>query len=501
MLPESSKKLIRSLSDPETYPDPDIKPEVKETHMSWVVLAGNHAYKIKKPIDLGFADFSSLESRNYFCDEELRLNRRLAPDLYIRKIAIHGDPERPVFDGRGSPIEFAVKMRRFPQESILSRVLERGKLQASHIEGLAKTVAGFHARIDVDRDGHTFGTPESVWKPIEENLAFFTGKDERIGRIRNWYEENFGKRRGTFETRKHAGYVRECHGDMHLDNMILENDSVVIFDAIEFNENLRWIDVLNEIAFTVMDLEYRGRPDMASLFRNQYLEKTGDYEGLNILPYYLGYRALVRAKVESIRLKQKSLTDASRDEIRRRSENYIKLAERYTKAGQPILAITYGVSGSGKTTLTRHLIDGLGIIRIRSDIERKRLFGLKPEARTDSGTGEGIYSEEATARTYERLAELCLASVRAGFSTIADAAFLKRSQRNLFYALAKKLRVPFTILEFSLPEEVLLKRAEARKADPDAFSEAGPSVVSQQLKNRQPLSEEEKQFVVSVESR
>jgi aminoglycoside phosphotransferase family enzyme/predicted kinase len=501
MIPESSQKLIRSLSDSEIYPDPDIEPEVKETHMSWVILAGDYAYKIKKPIDLGFADFSSLDNRNRFCDEELRLNRRLAPDLYIRKIGICGDADRPVLGGTGPPIEFAVQMRRFPQESLLTRVLERGELRVSHIEGLAETVAGFHDRIGADKERHAFGTPESVWEPVEENLAYFTGKDERVERFRHWYEEEFRRLRGTFEARKQAGCVRECHGDMHLGNMILKDDSVVIFDGIEFNEKLRWIDVVNEIAFTVMDLEYRRRADLSHRFLNNYLENTGDYRGLEILPYYLAYRALVRAKVERIRSEQKGLSETSRNGIRRRSDNYIDLAERYTKARCPFLAITYGVSGSGKTTQTQHLIDRMGIIRIRSDIERKRLFGLDPKARTGSGTGEGIYGEDATERTYNRMAELCSASVQAGFGTIADATFLKRSHRNLFYGLAKKLGVPITILKFDVPKQTLLKRAASRTADPDAVSEAGPSEVSRQLKKRDPLTEDEKQFALSVESK
>jgi predicted kinase len=280
--------------------------------------------------------------------------------------------------------------------------------------------------------------------------------------------------------------------------MILEDGSVTIFDGIEFNENLRWIDVLSDIAFLVMDLEDRAHPEFAHRFLNSYLEQTGDYEGLAVLRYYLAYRALVRAKVKSIRLGQKGLSEEARGEARRRLHSYIDLADRYAQPTRPRLIITRGVSGSGKTSGTQPLVDQEGVIRIRSDIERKRFFERESREGAGAGGDEGLYSAAMTRRTYNRLAKLAGAVTRAGFSVILDATFLERAQRDLLRRTAENLKVPFVILNFRAGERTLQQRVATRAQTRAGASDADLGVLSRQLKSRQPLSSDEEQYVIPV---
>jgi hypothetical protein len=237
----------------------------------------------------------------------------------------------------------------------------------------------------------------------------------------------FASRHADFTTRKLTGYIRECHGDMHLGNMVLVDDRVVIFDGIEFNDAFRWIDVASDVAFLIMDLEDRGRPDFAHRFLNGYLEATGDYGMLRLLPFYLTYRALVRAKVAGIRLGQSSLSAEETAQAHEEFVSYLDLAERYTRPWRPRLFITHGVSGSGKTRHTQPLVEAIGAIRLRSDVERKRLFGLAPLEKSSGQRARDLYTAEATQRTYASLAQQAAGVLQAGFPVVVDATFLRRA--------------------------------------------------------------------------
>jgi aminoglycoside phosphotransferase family enzyme/predicted kinase len=484
--------------------------EVIETHISWVLLAGDSAYKIKKPVNLGFVDFSTLQRRRHFCDEELRLNRRLAPDLYRDVVPISGSPDAPVPGGgpADEPIEFAVLMRKFPQEALATHVLERGGLQAGHIDQLAARIAEFHASCAVAGEETPFGTPESVVAPVEENFrhlerirsAARPGRGPQIERLRSWSEREFAARRTEFAARRRDGCIRECHGDMHLGNMFLEGDRITIFDCIEFNDSFRWIDVLSEIAFTVMDLEDRGRPDYAHRLLNVYLEATGDYEGLAVLPFYLAYRALVRAKVAALRLDQPGLTVDEHDALQHELDSYLELAERYTQGRPLFLAVTHGVSGSGKTQGTQAVVEQLGALRLRSDVERKRLFGIAPLDRVPAARVAELYSAGMGRQTYARLADLAEAILAAGFPVVVDATFLKRQARDEFRDLAARLRAAFVILDFQAPERILIERLTRRAAAGHDASDASVSVLRQQLKSREPLTGDETLAAITIDS-
>lgn len=478
--------------------------EVVETHISWVLLAGDHAYKIKKAVNLGFLDFATLEQRRHYCAEELRLNRRLAPGLYLEVVPIAGSAEQPALNGSGPAIEYAVKMRRFSQSCLLDQVLRHGALTPETIDATARKIAGFHARAAVSGGGSPFGEPERIHQPAMENFAQIRAQPgsrpplRELDELEEWSEREYRTRRGAFATRKAQGFVRECHGDLHLGNIVLLEGEIVPFDCIEFNENLRWIDVVSEAAFLTMDLRDRGRPDLARRFLNAYLEQTGDYAGLEVLRYYLVYRAMVRAKVACIRAGQGDLASGERDLLWAGHRRYVELAEGYTRPAPPFIAITHGLSGSGKTTVAQALLEALDIFRVRSDVERKRLYGLEPEARSGAGTGDGIYSPEAGERTYRRLAELARGIVGAGFPVVVDAAFLKRRERAAFHELARELGVPFAILDFTAPEDVLRERVERRRQAGRDASEADLAVLESQFRNRERLDDAESAVSIAV---
>ncbi len=489
--------LVRALQNPALYDHPVRGFQLVETHISSVLLTGDYAYKLKKPLDLGFLDFSTLARRRHFCHEELRLNRRLAPQIYLEVLPITGTPEHPRFGRPGEAFEYAVKMRQFPQEAQLDRVLARGGLKPAHIDQLAQTLADFHARIAVAGVDTPYGTPEAAYFPMGQNFdqirpLVSPAFHPQLERLQCWSEQARDRLKKLLAARKRDGFVRECHGDVHLANLALLDEQVVIFDCLEFNDNLRWIDVMNEVAFTVMDLDDRSQPLLARRFLNGYLERSGDYAGLALLRFYQVYRALVRAKVSVIRLGQAGLSDAERKQIESRYRGYADLAERYTRPATPALLIAHGLSGSGKSTLTQPLVERLGAVRVRSDVERKRLHGLDALARSGSALDAGLYTADAGARTYERLAAIARAAIAAGHSTILDATFLKRAQREKMCALADELRAPFLILAFTASETTLRERVALRERAGADASEAGLAVLEHQLASAEPLGNDER---------
>jgi aminoglycoside phosphotransferase family enzyme/gluconate kinase len=495
--------LVRALQNPALYDHPVRGFELVETHISSVLLTGDYAYKLKKPLDLGFLDFSTLEKRRHFCHEELRLNRRLAPQIYLEVLPITGTPENPRLKGPGEPFEYAVKMRQFPQAAQLDRVLARGSLKPAHIDQLARTLAEFHARVAVAGPETAFGTPAAAYFPMGQNFdqirpLVSAAFHPQLARLQTWSERERDRLTETLAARKRDGFVRECHGDVHLANLALLDEQVVIFDCLEFNDNLRWIDVMNEVAFTVMDLDDRGQRVLARRFLNAYLEHAGDYAGLALLRFYQVYRALVRAKVSVIRLGQPGLGSEERAQIENKYRGYADLAERYTQPTKAALLITHGLSGSGKSTLTQALVERLGAVRVRSDVERKRLYGMTAEQRSGSALNGGLYTADAGTRTYERLAELARAVVNAGHTVMLDATFLKRTQRERLRALAQELRAPFLILAFEATEATLRERVAARTLAGVDASEAGLTVLEHQRASAEPLTAAEQEHALVI---
>ena len=499
--------MIDALRDPARYPHPAQRVEVLETHISWVLLAGEYAYKIKKPVALGFLDFSTLQARRFYCDEELRLNRRTAPQLYLEVVPITGSASAPRLGGTGEAIDYAVKMRRFSQDALMSRMAEAGALRSEHIDALAQVVAAFHARVARATAGQPYGSAAEVLAPAMQNfdqieaLGGAGAEAPLLARLRAWTGEEHDRLRELFDARRSEGFVRECHGDLHLGNVALLEGRPTPFDGIEFNESFRWIDVMNEVAFMAMDLADRKLPRLAQRFLNAYLEATGDYPGLAVLRFYMVYRALVRAKVACIRERQDGLAEEARRRAEREHHEYLRLADSLAHGSRPALILMHGLAGSGKTTVAQCLLEALGAVRLRSDVERKRLAGLGAEARSHSALGAGLYTAELTGRAYGRLAELARAILRAGYPAIVDATFLLRAQRRDFSALANDLRVPWAIASCEAPLEVLRERVERRGRGAHDASEAGIEVLEHQIASLEPLSEEERRSCVSFDTR
>ncbi len=496
-----NQALITALLNPALYDHPVLNIQLIETHISWVILTGPYAYKIKKPVNLGFLDFSTLEKRKYYCEEELRLNRRLAPEIYLQIVKITGTPEKPLLMDEGNTIEYAVKMVQFPQEAQLDRALELGDLQPEQINLIARLISDFHKKIAIADKDSVFGDPEHVYQPVLENFSQIrervTDKKfvEILDELACWSESAYEDLQHVFVKRKKEGFIRECHGDLHLRNLAWFNNSPIAFDCLEFNPELRWIDVISEVAFLVMDLQDHHQPQMASRFLNDYLEYSGDYAGIRVLVFYLVYRALVRAKVDAIRLDQAAISKDEKTEEENSLSGYLKLARDYTKCTTPQLIITRGMSASGKSTLTEPLMEQLGAIRIRSDVERKRIYDLDPEEDATVAIREGIYTPEATHLTYNRLAELAELVIDAGYSVIVDATFLEEGKRNQFRNLAIEKKVPFIILEFTASIDTLRQRIRTRKHD---VSDADMLILEHQYSDWQPLSKEEKRFCIEI---
>jgi aminoglycoside phosphotransferase family enzyme/predicted kinase len=480
--------------------------EVIETHISWVLLTGAYAYKLKKPVDFGFVNFTTLDRRKFFCEEELRLNQRLAPAWYLAVVAIAGTVDRPRLGGPGPAIEYAVKMRQFPHDARLDLVLARGELTPDRLDAEVAAIAAFHGSAAVAAADSPFGTPERVANRVQENLTTIREhlsdpKDlpliERLDRRSRAEHAELGE---TFGARKRDGYIRECHGDLHLGNMAWVGAEPLIFDCIEFNDDLRWIDVMSEFSFLVMDLNHRGAVALARRALNGYLEATGDYAGLRVLPHYYAYRALVRAKVACLRLSQGNLDASNQAQTHREVRGYLDLAATPPTGERPVLIITHGVSGSGKSHVAQAAVETLGAVRIRSDVERKRLVGLSSQSRAAAEPGGGIYSSDLTGRTYARLGELAAASLDAGFPVVADATFLTRAQRDQLRAVARSRSVPCVILAVQAPAAVLRERIVSRaRAGRDA-SDADLAVLAQQQSTVETLTDEERRVSVSVDT-
>lgn len=489
-----SIRIVEGLRRGEAYPHRVQVVRLLETHISWVFLTGELAYKVKKPVRLGFVDFSTLELRRKYCAEELRLNRRYSPDLYLEVVPITGTLREPRVGGDGEPIEYAVKMRQFPDDAILSCQLKSGQVRPDAIDALALTIAEFHAGAAIASPDSPWGTADSVWEPVAENFdqlrsAGFDGPEVRA--LVTWSQLEFERLRNVLESRRRAGFVRECHGDLHARNTLLLDGRPRLFDCVEFNESFRWIDVLSDLAFLGMDLADFGRNDLAHRLLNAYLEITGDYGGLRAWRFYLVYRALVRAKVAAIR-SQQAADDARREPARQEVANYLSLAGQYSAPHTSTLYIAHGPSGSGKSTLTQPLLESLGAVRIRSDVERRR------EAVGDGQ--EKRYSHAARQEVYDRMERLVESVLTAGLSVIVDATFLQQANRTQFRRLAERLSKPFVILDFQTPADVLRERVVRRQAAGSDASEAGIAVLEVQLESLEPLEDEEREAAIAIDT-
>lgn len=495
--------LIDELRNPAAYPFAVDHVQLVETHISSVLLAGEFAYKLKKPVDLGFVDFHTLARRRFFCAEELRLNRRTAPGIYLDVVPVTragaGKPAR--FFGAGESVDYAVRMRRFPDDARLDQRAAAGRLDDALVDGVAGAVAALHAdagRIDA---GGNAGTPASIkhWASanVRELLALTVGSgwSRRIARLAAWTETEFARRSALFGERRALGYVRECHGDLHLGNVALIDGRPVLFDCLEFDAELRHIDVMNDVAFLWMDLIRYGHAPLAWRLLDRYLELTGDYGGLAALRFYGVYRALVRAKVALLRSRQ-GPAGAADAEV----ERYVVAAETLAQQRNAQLVLTCGLSGSGKTTVAQHLLQRMGAVRVRSDIQRKRLAGVAATDHTRGAIGSSLYDPYWGRVTYEELERVAAAIIDAGFPAIVDAAFLRRAERETFVQLARRLGARAAIVVCTAGTETLRARVAARAARGSDASDATLEVLAAQLAVFEPPQPSKQPLVLALDT-
>jgi aminoglycoside phosphotransferase family enzyme/predicted kinase len=498
--PSNLPQLIRRMLEPGFYLHSTVDPIVLlQTHISYVLLTGDFVYKVKKPVKLSFLDFSTLEARRHFCEQEVRLNRRGAPGIYLGVESICEYEGRHRLDGGGPPVEYAVKMIEFPQEGLFSSMLAAGKLGPEQIDLLARRVAEYHRDAPTSAQVAEFGAPDRIRQTFNDNSAAtrqFVGDVQPVGQFeqtRAFTDRFFAEYRQVLEDRATRGFVRECHGDLHLGNICLFRDHVLLFDCIEFNESFRCIDVIQDAAFAPMDLQAARRGDLANRFINTYAERTGDWQGLQLLPLHLCRQAYVRGKVNALLTLEPEVDPAAREKARAAASQYFHLAWSYSQPRQGRLVLVAGLSGSGKSTLARQLAIEWDAIHIRSDAVRKHLAGVE----LDEKGGEAIYTAEHTARTYDEMLELGLLLAGRGFTVILDATFNRRHFRRAAIDCASAAPIPLQILYCVASANVLRDRLSRRQKD---VSDAGPEILDLQRNELEPFDESERPYVTEIDT-
>lgn len=488
---------LKALLGPGAYPHPVERVELIETHVSWVLLTGELAYKIKRPVRYPFVDQSVLERRTFLCQEEVRLNRRFAPQLYLGLSTIREvDGQARLDPARGEVIEWAVRMRQFRREEELDRLLLAGRIEPEALEAFGRDLAMIHAGLPVAAAGEA---PDACGLLLE-NLAECTqaarllGRADDVAALKDPLQARLAALAPVMSGRLAAGRVRECHGDLHSRNIVRQGTHLVAFDCLEFAPALRLIDVADEMAFLLMDLDAQSCPLHAQAFLGGYLAHSGDYQACRVLDLYKAHRALVRAKVAA--LSAAGAPAEKSTDWQRQLERYVACARQALKPRRPRLILMSGLSGSGKTWVARRLAPMLGAVHLRSDLERKRLAGLPERACSGSRLEADLYSREASTRVYERLARCAGDVLAGGYTVIVDATFQRREQRAAFRSIAAEH--PALIIHCHAPPDVLEQRILKRRAAGTDASEADLAVLHWQQAQVEPTGPDEGFAVMDV---
>jgi aminoglycoside phosphotransferase family enzyme/predicted kinase len=487
---------IQALLSPSAYPEPMESVELRQTHISYLLFVGDVVYKIKKPLDLGFLDYSTVEKRKRFCEEELRLNRRLCEGTYLDVVTIARTEQGIRLGGDGQVIDYAVKMRRLPEDRMMSALLDHGAVDSRMLAAVARRVADFHASSERSDGIDAYGGLETAmvnWRENFEQTAPYIGRtvsQAQFQEIKAYVEEVAELDADVFAARVQEGRARDCHGDLRADAVVFEDDHVCIFDCIEFNERFRFSDVAADVAFLAMDLDFRGRSDLADEFLGLYLAATLDSTLPLVLDFYRCYRAYVRGKVDGFQLDQPEVSDEQKAQARAGCRRYFELAHDYATRPSPrTLIITVGVSGSGKSYLANALAGRLGAFLVSSDVTRKRLLGIDPAERHIDPIDAGIYAPEVTERTYAAMLEAARPWLRRGKPVVLDASYLDREHRRAALALAYDTNASFLALECEADEAVIWERLSERKGDQRVVSDGRWEVYRVQQERREPVDE------------
>ena len=489
--------LINAMTQPDFYPHPASQIHMLQTHISWIFLAGQYAYKLKKPLDLGFLDFTSLEKRRFFCEQELCLNQRLAPAIYLEVLPISRTDGTYQLGNVNNIQDYCLKMLRFSQDDLLDRRLDSGGFDPAWMDVLAKNIATFHATAETNPEIQAFGDTHFLHEHITANLhvagehAGTVIEAGQLNAIRQFSETFIREHQKGFAVRQREGHIRDGHGDLHLKNIALFQGRPMVFDCIEFNDEYRMIDTMSDVAFLTMDCDVRSCSDLGFRFLSRYLECSGDYAGLMVLPLYLSYRAGVRGKVACLLSDGQGIGAGEQCRQFAEATRYFTLAESYTLSPHPRLFAIGGFSGSGKSRLA---LLGCGIERaiiIRSDATRKRI--------ADDHVPLDLYSTEMNIRTYKMMFAAAKTALAAGFSVILDATFFRQEDRQCIRQLAISAHVESRIFWLNIKESVLRRQIKQRmQADKD-ISDADLHVLDMQLAHYQYPREADVHFMTSAE--
>lgn len=491
--------LTAAMLRPEFYPEHPSEIEVRQTHISYVFLAADHVYKIKKPLRLPFLDYSTLPRRRHFCREEVRLNRRLAPNTYLGVVAIsraHGTyflGENESKDGR--IVEYAVKMKRLPEERMLTALLRRNAAETSHVLDIADKLVAFHKKVSSEKSP-IYGSPQAIATNVRGNFREtrrYVGRtlSARMFDMLEAYNEAFlGKHGALLERRVAQGRVREGHGDLRAEHICMVDD-IEIYDCVEFNEALRYSDVASEVAFLSMDLDFAGAASLSDQFASAYAEAAGD-DGLpTLLPFYKCYRAYVRGKVDSLKSDEAEVDEQERRQAALRALQYFLLALRYiNEPSRPKLLVVCGMVATGKSTVARLLSARTGFPVFDSDHVRKQLAGISSTTRSAEAYQGGIYSREFTQRTYESLMEAAHNRLSSGQGAIIAATFADAKFRRRALELAERSRAPLVFIECRSDEETIKRRLQQRENDSNEASDASWIVYQRMRDQFRPLAEQ-----------
>ncbi len=496
------QRTLKYLLKPSAYPEPTTAIHLIQTHVSFIFITDAFVYKIKKPVDFGFLNFSTLDRRRFYCNEEVRLNRRLCPDIYLGVVEVRESPGCAMINGEGTIVDYAVKMKKLPEERMLDRLLLEGKATTADIGRIARTVAEFHLNAERSEEIDWYGSTECIRRNWDENfqqIAEFSSvtiskRDLQI--IRGWVETFLEENDRLFADRVSQGFIRDCDGDIHMENICL-SDQVWIFDCIEFNSRFRYSDTAADIAFLLVDFDLCERPDFAALFLSEYSAVTGDRTLGEVLDFYKVYRAFVRGKVESFRLHDPNIPEKEKEAARGRATRYFRLARGYVirRKLPPTLFITCGLMGSGKSTIAADLASELGLHRLSSDQVRKEIASVPEFSRVLAAYGTGIYSPESTTATYRELLLRAEKTLSAGESVIIDATFRSREERDLCRALAEKLSVPMRIIRTTSPEEAIKQRLDRRLSDSREVSDGRWELFQRQKEEFEQVGHDEPQQI------
>jgi len=493
------RTILKSLLKTEAYPEATHSVKLLQTHVSWIFLTDSHAYKVKKPVNFGFLNFSTIDRRRFYCNEEVRLNRRLCPDTYEGVVELRETPEGAAFHGNGRIIDYAVRMKRLPAERMLDQLVEKNLVSADDFRGVARVIADFHHNAATSAAISEFGRLDRImfnWHENFDQMKPFEGMTlsaKELDLIRDWCTSFAKNNVELFNRRFEEGFIRECDGDIHLENICLIDHKVCIFDCIEFNERFRYCDTTADVAFLLMDLDFHGRHDLADEVVKTYLDESGDTGMMALIDFYKLYRAFIRGKVVSLLLNDGGINQQEREAARSKAIRYFRLARGYIERHRlrPTLFITCGLMGSGKSTLAGQLSFELGINMFQSDAVRKRLAGIPAGTPAPEAYSEGLYSATASDATYAELLRLAEIELAAGHSVIIDATFKQKEERNHCSALAERYGATFVILHVCCSEPENLRRLSERASAGSSLSDGRPELLKQQQEEFEPPDNEE----------